>query len=448
LNTYTDKLYVVAGLGKTGLSCVRFLRAQGARVRATDTRSEPPMLGELRTRFPEVEFVSGLSEAVLEDAVAVVTSPGLDLRLPFFTAARMRGLPVFGDVELFARHAKARKDVQVVAITGSNGKSTVTTLLAEMAQQTGRRVAVGGNLGTPALDLLADDIDLYVLELSSFQLELTDSLDATAATVLNVTPDHIDRHGTLEHYAALKARIFRGTGVCVLNRDDPVVAAMAPAGRKASGFTLHAPRDEHEYGLITDEEGTWLARGLVRLLNLSELRVKGLHNATNALAALALGTAISLPLEAMQATLRKFPGLPHRCQWVASIRGVNWYNDSKGTNVGATLAALLGMPGPIVLLAGGQAKGGDFSPLKPVLADKGRALVLFGQDATLIEQAITGAVPVHHAGDLNQAVDQAAQVAQPGDTVLLSPACASFDMFSGYEQRGEKFVMAVRGLPA
>lgn len=448
MNAYTDKQYVVAGLGKTGLSCVRFLHARGARVRATDTRAEPPMLGELRAQFSEVEFVSGLPETVLEGAAAVVTSPGLDLRLPFFTAARMRGLPVFGDVELFAREARARRDVQVVAITGSNGKSTVTTLLAGMAQQAGRRVAVGGNLGTPALDLIADEIDLYVLELSSFQLELTDSLDAAAAVVLNVTPDHIDRHGTLEHYAALKARIFRGTGVCVLNLDDPMVASMAPADRRVSSFTLQTPRNDHEYGLIKAEEGTWLACGRERLLNLTELRIKGLHNATNALAALALGAAIGLPRAAMLNALREFPGLPHRCQWVASIRGVNWYNDSKGTNVGATLAALMGMPGPIVLLAGGLAKGGDFAPLRPVLANKGRALVLFGQDAAIIEQAMTGAVPVHHARDMDQAVGQAAQVAQPGDTVLLSPACASFDMFSGYEQRGEKFAAAVRSLPA
>ncbi|MGH8455056.1 MAG: UDP-N-acetylmuramoyl-L-alanine--D-glutamate ligase, partial [Nevskiales bacterium] len=398
--------------------------ARGARVRTTDTRAEPPMLGELRARFPEVEFVSGLPEAVLDNAVAVVTSPGLDLRLPFFTAAGMRGLPVFGDIELFACEAR----VPVVAITGSNGKSTVTTLLAEMARQAGRKVAFGGNLGTPALDLIADAIDLYVLELSSFQLELTDSLDATAAVVLNVTPDHIDRHGTLDHYAALKARIFRGTGACVLNLEDPVVAAMAPGNRQVFGFTLQAPRTDREYGLIEAEGERWLARGSEPVLKLSELRIKGLHNAANALAALALGTALGLPLDAMRAALREFPGLPHRCQWVAEKRGVNWYNDSKGTNVGATLAALLGMPGPIVLLAGGLAKGGDFAPLRPVLADKGRALVLFGQDALVIEQAMTGAVPVHHARDMDQAVGHAAQVAQPGDTVLLSPACASFDM--------------------
>jgi UDP-N-acetylmuramoylalanine--D-glutamate ligase len=442
VSTYRNKQYVVAGLGKTGLSCVRFLREKGASVVATDTRAEPPMLMEMKARFPEVEFVAGLTETVLEHASAVVTSPGLDLRLPFFTAARMRDVPVIGDVELFAREAKA----PVVAITGSNGKSTVTTLLGQMAQQAGRRVAVGGNLGTPVLDLLDDAVELYVLELSSFQLELTESLDAAAAVILNITPDHIDRHGTFEYYASLKARVFRGTGHCVANRDEAVVEALVPAGRERFGFTLHAPETDREFGLIETAQGTWLARGQEKLLGLAELRIKGLHNAANALAALALGTAIGLPLPAMCAALREFPGLPHRCQWVAEKRGVNWYNDSKGTNVGATLAALLGMPGPIVLLAGGLAKGGNFAPLKPVLADKGRALVLFGQDAALIEEAVSGSVPVHHATDMAEAVGQAATAAQPGDTVLLSPGCASFDMFSGYEQRGEKFIEAVRGL--
>lgn len=442
MSTYLNKQYVVAGLGKTGLSCVRFLREKGASVVATDSRAEPPMLAEMKTHFPEVEFVPGLAEAVLEHATAIVTSPGLDLRLPFFTAARMRDVPVIGDVELFAREAKA----PVVAITGSNGKSTVTTLLGQMAQQAGRRVAVGGNLGTPVLDLLDDAVELYVLELSSFQLELTESLDATAAVILNITPDHIDRHGTFEHYASLKARVFRGTGHCVANRDEAVVEALVPADRERLGFTINAPQSEREFGLIETAQGTWLARGQEKLLGLAELRIKGLHNAANALAALALGTAIGLPLPAMCAALREFPGLPHRCQWVAEKRGVNWYNDSKGTNVGATLAALLGMPGPIVLLAGGLAKGGNFAPLKPVLAGKGRALVLFGQDAALIEEAVSGSVPVHHATDMAQAVDQAATAAQPGDTVLLSPGCASFDMFSGYEQRGDSFVTAVQRL--
>lgn len=442
MNPYADKLYIVAGLGSTGLSCVRFLRAQGARVRATDTRAAPPGLNELRSQHAEVEFVSGLPEALLEGAVAVVTSPGLDLRLPFFAAAGMRGLPVFGDIELFAREVSA----PVVAITGSNGKSTVTSLLGEMARRAGRRVAVGGNLGTPALDLLGADIDLYVLELSSFQLELTESLNAAAAVVLNISPDHIDRHGTLEHYAALKARVYRGNGAAVVNRDDAWVAAMTIAGRQPRYFSLAAPANGTDYGLSDNQ--TWLAHGVEKLLPLSALRIKGLHNAANALAALALGEQIGLPRAAMIAALREFTGLPHRCQWVAEKQGVNWYNDSKGTNVGATLAALLGMPGPIVLLAGGLAKGGDFAPLKPVLADKGRAVVLFGQDAPRIESAVSGAVPVRHASDMDNAVDQAAEVAQRGDTVLLSPGCASFDMFSGYEQRGEKFVEAVQRLPA
>lgn len=442
MDKYTDKLYIVAGLGITGLSCVRFLRAQGARVRVTDTRSEPPALKALQTQYAGVEFVSGLPEKLLDGAAAVVASPGLDLRLPFFTAARTRGLPVFGDIELFAREARA----PIAAITGSNGKSTVTSLLGDMARRAGRRVAVGGNLGPPALDLLAADVDLYVLELSSFQLELTESLGAAAAVVLNISPDHIDRHGSVEHYAALKARVYRGEGAAIVNRDDAWVAAMPIGSRKPKYFSLGTPTQDNDYGLLDNQ--SWFARGSEKLLPLSALRIKGLHNAANGLAALALGEQVGLPREAMLASLREFTGLPHRCQWVAEKQGVNWYNDSKGTNVGATLAALLGMPGPIVLLAGGLAKGGDFAPLKPVLADKGRALVLFGQDAPQIERAVTGVVPVRHASDMDTAVGQAAEVAQRGDTVLLSPGCASFDMFTGYEQRGEKFVEAVQRLPA
>lgn len=443
MSAYADKLIVVAGLGKTGYSCVRFLRAQGARVRATDTRDEPPMLAALRGDFPEVDFTAGLDEQMLDGAAAVVTSPGLDLRLPFFTAANMRGVPVFGDIELFARAAKA----PVVAITGANGKSTVTTLLGDMARRAGKRVAVGGNLGMPALDLLAGDVELYVLELSSFQLELTHSLNAAAAVVLNLSPDHIDRHGSMEHYAALKARAYQGSGVAIINRDDPWVAAMAPAGRCITSFSLTTPSGDGDYGLVDAGGQAWLARGREALLPLSALRIRGSHNAANALAALALGEHVGLPRAAMLDALREFTGLPHRCQWVAEKRGVAWVNDSKGTNVGATLAALRGMPGPIVLLAGGQAKGGDFAPLKPVLADKGRAIVLFGQDARQIERAVSGSVPVRHASDMDNAVGQAAEVAQRGDTVLLSPGCASFDMFTGYEQRGQKFVDAVQRLP-
>jgi UDP-N-acetylmuramoylalanine--D-glutamate ligase len=286
---------------------------------------------------------------------------------------------------------------------------------------------------------------LYVLELSSFLLELTAVLSAKAAVVLNISPDHIDRHGTIEHYAAIKARIYRGCEVALINRDDPVVAAMAP-GRNVQTFSLSEPQLSSQYGLRRVNGEAWLARGVENLLPLAQLKLKGLHNAANALAALSLGQIAGLPLDAMLAALREFPGLPHRCQWVAERRGVNWYNDSKGTNVGATLAALTGMPGPIVLLAGGLAKGGDFRPLKPVLADKGRALVLFGHDAPLIEEAVTGAVPVLHAGNLDDAVIKADGAAKPGDTVLLSPGCASFDMFTGYEQRGQRFVEAVRRL--
>ena len=442
MSAYRDKLFTVAGLGQTGWSCICFLRARGARVRVTDTRDAPPMLAQLRAEFPEVEFLPGLAPQALEGAAALIVSPGLDLRLPFFSEAEERGIRRCGDIELFAREARA----PVIAITGANGKSTVTTLVGQMAKKAGKRVAMGGNLGTPALDLLADVVDLYVLELSSFQLELTESLNAAAAVVLNISPDHIDRHGTLERYAEIKARVYRGNGAAVINRDDPVVSAMAPAGRPVSYFSLTPMSAENEYSLCGTGSSAWLCRGREELVALSSLRIKGRHNAANALAALALGELVGLDRKPMLDALREFPGLPHRCEWVAERNGVNWYNDSKGTNVGATLAALSGMPGPIVLLAGGLAKGGDFRPLKSVLREKGRAVVLFGQDAPLIEQAITGAVPLRHANSMDQAVREAADAAQPGDTVLLSPGCASFDMFTGYEQRGQKFVEAVGAL--
>ncbi|NIP73395.1 MAG: UDP-N-acetylmuramoyl-L-alanine--D-glutamate ligase [Gammaproteobacteria bacterium] len=436
---------LVVGLGKTGLSCARYLRAAGARVAVTDTRAQPPGLERLRVELPDVAlFLGGFDERAFEHADELVVSPGVDLREPPIARARQRGVPVGGDIELFARAVHA----PVVAITGSNGKSTVTSMVAAMAREERRAVRVGGNLGTPVLELLdGGEPDLYVLELSSFQLETTRSLNATAAAVLNFSPDHLDRHDTLEAYAGAKQRIYRGDGTMVLNADDPRVMAMAQASRRTVRFTLAAPTDG-DFGLRHQEGEPWLARGERVLMPVARMRVPGRHNCANALAALALGESAGFSMEAMLGALRHFPGLAHRSQWVVERDGITWCNDSKATNVGATLAAVQGMPDPVVLIAGGEGKGQDFSALRPGLQGKARAVVLLGRDAPRIEQALVGAVPVVRARDMDEAVSLAREYAQAGDVVLLSPACASFDMFADYAERGERFMDAVRRLLA
>ncbi len=432
---------LVVGLGKTGLSCARYLSAHGYELAVTDSRDQPPGLETLRTELPDVAlFLGGFEERVFDLAEELVVSPGVSVKHPLIERAQARGVPVIGDIELFARAATA----PVIAITGSNGKSTVTSLVGAMAREAGRDVRIGGNLGTPALDLLRDnEPDCYVLELSSFQLETTYSLNAAAAAVLNVSADHLDRYADVAAYAEAKRRVLHGDGVMVLNADEPVVAAMAEAGRRCVYFTLGEPEGDN-YGLRHRDGQTWLCRGAQELIEADDLLLRGSHNLANALAALALGEAAGFEMEAMLVALRGFPGLAHRTQWVANANGIDWYDDSKGTNVGATIAAVQGMSGPVVLIAGGDGKGQDFSPLQPVLAQKARAVVLIGRDAPLIEQALGGSVPVEHAKDMEAAVEAAQRLAQPGDSVLLSPACASFDMFSGYEERGRVFAEAVR----
>jgi UDP-N-acetylmuramoylalanine--D-glutamate ligase len=338
----------------------------------------------------------------------------------------------------------------VAAITGSNGKSTVTTLVGEMARIAGRRVAVGGNLGDPALDLLDPAVDLYVLELSSFQLETTDSLRAAAAVVLNVSPDHLDRYDSLEDYAAAKARVYRNAGVAIVNLDDPRVVAM-PGGERRVGFTVGEPGPA-DYGVRTQAGQAWLCAGTEPVAPLAEMALAGRHNLANGLAALAMADALGLPRAAAREALLTFGGLPHRTQLVAEIGGVRYYDDSKGTNVGATIAALEGFedgtPARTVLIAGGDGKGQDFSALGPVIARTARCVVLIGRDAPLVEAALDPSVARVRAADMADAVRLAARHAVPGDRVLLSPACASFDMFRNYEHRGEMYAQAVRGLGA
>ncbi len=432
---------VVVGLGITGLACARFLHARGVAVAVTDSRCEPPQLAAARRELAQVPLALGAFDAgLLKDAKEIVLSPGVALEEPALAAAAAAGVPIISEIELFARHARA----PIVAITGSNGKSTVTTLLGRMAELAGVDVAVGGNLGTPALALLRDpEPALYVLELSSFQLETTRGLNAKAAAVLNLSADHMDRYRGMEDYAAAKRRVYRGDGTMVVNLDDPLVAAMAGPGREVIHFSLERV-PENGFGVAEREGQAWICERGQPLLPVRELRLPGRHNLANALAALALGRAAGLPTAPMLEALRSFGGLPHRTEWVGSAGGVTWYNDSKGTNVGATLAAVQGLPGPLVLIAGGDGKGADFSPLRTGLVDKARAVVLIGRDARLIEQALAGAVPVYHAADMEMAVRRAAELAQPGDSVLLSPACASLDMFNDYEHRGQVFRDAVK----
>jgi UDP-N-acetylmuramoylalanine--D-glutamate ligase len=439
---------LIVGLGATGLSCARYLAAQGESLAVTDTRENPPGLEALSKDYPDMAmFLGGFQPEVFHAASRLVVSPGVSLDEPLIRAAKERQVEIVGDVELFARVVKA----PVVAITGSNGKSTVTTLLGEMARMAGIKVAVGGNLGQPALDLLADEIELYVLELSSFQLESTYSLKPQAAVVLNITADHMDRYRDLDEYTAIKASLYTNCEIMVINRDDARVAAMARPQTATIGFTLKAPKGG-DFGLHEHDGVEWLSEGHSPLMPVSELRIPGGHNVANALAALALGSAVGLPQNDMLAALRSYSGLPHRTQWVSDKGGVRWFNDSKGTNVGATVAALQGLhPGGgdsrSVLIAGGECKDADFAPLVPVVEKMVRAVILIGKDASELEVVLTGHVPVEHAASLEEAVMLAAGLAQAGDRVVLSPACASFDMFSNFEARGEAFIQAVEALP-
>lgn len=435
---------LIVGLGRTGLSCARYLATRGVASAVTDSREHPPGLDQLRSELPDTAlFLGHFDPSVFAAAERLIVSPGVSIREPLIREAASQGIPVLGDIELFAQVVKA----PVAVITGSNGKSTVTSLLGEMARAAGRKVKVGGNLGEPALDLLSEGTELYLLELSSFQLETTYSLAPRVAVVLNVSADHMDRYDGLQDYADTKARVYAQAEFRVFNQDDPLVLAMRQGERQDIFFTLGDPAPG-AFGLRRIDGIPWIAHGGDNLFPASELRLPGRHNLVNALAALAVGAALDLPLAAMREALRQFRGLPHRTELIAEHEGVTWFNDSKGTNPGACIAALEGLhpeadESRTVLIAGGESKGADFSPLAPVVAQTVRAVVLLGRDAHLIERALAGIVPTVHAQDMDQAVALAAAHALPGDRVLLSPACASFDMYRNYEQRGEAFMAAV-----
>ncbi|TCS71037.1 UDP-N-acetylmuramoylalanine--D-glutamate ligase [Sulfuritortus calidifontis] len=471
---------LVVGLGDTGLSCVRWLLSQGAEVRATDSREAPPHAERLREAQPGVAVtLAGFRQVDFDWADLIVVSPGVAVATPEIQAAAKAGKDIVGDVELFARAVQGSRPEgtprppfilaerglpqagegrgegnrgpgpKVIAITGSNGKSTVTSLVGHLCQAAGLKTVVAGNIGLPVLDALTEQgdarPDVYVLELSSFQLETTSSLAPDAATVLNLSEDHMDRYAGMADYAAAKARIFAGAGAQVLNRDDALVLAMRLPGRTIYSFGLGEPVAAGEWGLIRQDGRYWLAEHGRSLMPVDELPIAGLHNAANALAALALCRAVGIDDAPLLAGLKTFKGLPHRVEAVATIKGVTFYDDSKGTNVGATVAALLGMTCPVVLIAGGDGKGQDFSPLKDAVKNA-RAVVQIGRDGPRIAAAIAGTVPVQRAESLEAAVRQGFTLARPGDAVLLSPACASFDMFRNYVHRAEVFIQAVQAL--
>lgn len=436
---------VVVGLGKTGWSCARHLMRQGLPFSVMDSRESPPYLTTLQCEMPDVPvYVGGLDPAILMAAQQLIVSPGITINEPAIRQAKERGVAVIGDIELFAQLAQT----PVIAITGTNGKSTVTALVAAMIQQANKRVGLGGNIGTPVLDLLQQPTpDFYVLELSSFQLETTRSLKPLVATILNITPDHLDRYATLADYQAAKHRIYAQAQWVISNRHDP---ATHPRTRAyTTTFGLSEPM-ENEWGLRWVHGEAWLAYGTENWLPVRHMKLAGKHNWENGLAALALGRVIGLPKEAMLVALQTFGGLPHRCQWVREYQGVDWYNDSKATNVGAALAALRGLgdtiTGKIIWLAGGQAKSDDFSELTPMLEQEVKHAILFGEAAMTIARHCPVSVEVHQADTLEVAVRIAKQLAQPGDAVLLAPACASFDQFQHFMQRGEVFTQLVHQL--
>jgi UDP-N-acetylmuramoylalanine--D-glutamate ligase len=419
-----------------------------------DSRANPALANELACHVPGTPLATGaFTPESFNDIDLIAISPGVPVAEPLVTKAIAAGTPVIGDVELFAQ-ALNQLPVRpkLIAITGSNGKTTVTTLVGEMCKAAGLTTVIAGNIGLPVLDALMEaqvsgQPDVYVLELSSFQLETTSSLKLDAATVLNVTEDHMDRYADIAAYAQAKARIFRHCTVQVLNRDDDFSSAMAVSTQQQSTFGLNTPLQENAWGLRDDGDKKYLQQGSKKLLLINELKISGLHNAANSLAALALCRAIDLPLAPLLDALKKFKGLPHRVQEIARINDVVFYDDSKGTNVGATVAALNGMLQPVVLIAGGDGKGQDFTPLNEPVKNHARAVVLMGRDADKISVAIhNSGVPQSRAKDMHDAVNQSFHAAQPGDAVLLSPACASFDMFRNYAHRAEVFMQAVHAL--
>ena len=442
----TDNRKVVVGLGVTGLSCARYFANKNQTFSVVDSRANPPGLEAFQQEFPEVKMSLGeISDEALAGAAQLIVSPGISLEEPAIKRAIENGVVVCGDIDLFRSEVSS----PIVAITGSNGKSTVTTLVGEMAKQAGLNVGVGGNIGLPALQLLEDsEHDIYVLELSSFQLERAGKLDVDVATVLNISADHMDRYDSMVAYHQAKHRIFRGCKKAVINRQDPLTKPLVPDDVELFTFGLDKP-DFKGFGLLEENGQRYLAYEFTPLMPVSELKIVGSHNIANALAALALGYAAGFGIEPMLDALRVFSGLEHRCQFVDRVDEVSFYNDSKGTNVGASIAAMQGLSevaGKIVLIAGGEAKDADFSPMLPTVKAHCRAVVLIGDATVEMAELFDGHVKVLKAESMDAAVQLASIESQSNDAVLLSPACASFDMFDNYQHRGTAFIAAVKTL--
>lgn len=433
--------YLVIGLGITGLSVVEYLVKQGKQVSVTDSRSEPPKLPEFKQKFPNVPIILG-KFSVADNITTIVISPGVALTEPGLEPIQQRKLPVLGDIELFARVV----DKPVLAVTGSNGKSTVTTLLGEMAVSAGIKAGVGGNLGMPALSLLADDQQMYILELSSFQLETLTSLKPLAVTVLNVSPDHMDRYADLIGYQQAKLRIYNNAEHVIFNREDLLTLPPESAANHAISFGLDAANNGN-FGLILHAGAKWLSKGSQPLMPVTDLAMLGAHNVANALAALALGEAAGFSLPSMLKTLNNFHGLEHRCEQIANSNNILWVNDSKGTNVAATVTALHGLADAItgkwIIILGGIGKNADFSPLIEPVSKYCRAAILIGTEREQLWDILHEQIKCFIAEDLPAVISFAMRNAQPGDGVLLSPACASFDMFDNYVHRGEMFKQQV-----
>ena len=444
----TDLNYdaVIVGLGKTGLSCFRYLSNQGLNVAITDSREEPPELLELKAEFESASVYLGqINEQVLLASDQIILSPGVSLDDKSIKLSIENNIPVFGDIELFCQKAQA----PIIAVSGSNGKSTVTTIVAEMTRLAGLKTYVGGNIGIPALDLLSDSTpDLYVLELSSFQLETTYSLNAHASVVLNVSPDHMDRYSSLKDYANTKKRIYSGQGLMVLNKDEEYIHSIMDSKRDTIYFSLDAPEGEN-FGLINHNNEVWLSQGNEKIINKNQLKIKGEHNISNALAAMALAGAVNVPTNIMADVLKNFTGLEHRCQLVREIDNVSWYNDSKATNVGACIASITGLCelGNIILIAGGDSKGADLSGLNPIVKKYIKRVFLFGIDANKLADVMGSDVDKEFVNNMNEAVKGASKIADPDDIVLLAPACSSLDMYKNYQQRGDAFISAIDALP-
>lgn len=439
--------YLIAGLGKTGHSIARYLSRRHQPFVVFDTRIKPQNLGEFLNEFPETPvFLGEIPEQNMASIEAVISSPGVPLDHPSLQKLHALGVPIYGDIDCLAREVT----VPVVAITGTNGKSTVTTLVGEMAKASGLVTAVAGNIGEPVLDVLDDGVDygLWVLELSSFQLELTTAFTPYAATILNISPDHLDRHHYLEAYAAAKQRIYHQAQYAIYNRADSLTFPQA-AAFNACSFGLDEPA-HGQWGIRLQDKISYLAYGEMCFLSVDAMRLKGTHNWTNALAACALAHALGISFEVMSEVLQRFSGLPHRTQWIRTLDDVTWIDDSKGTNIGATISALIGLggtlSGKLVLIAGGQGKGADFRELRAAIQNYVSAVILIGEDADKLEAALHDVVPIFRAQSLEQAVKMAQKETNPGDMVLLSPACASLDMFRDYNHRAEVFTAAVNAL--